>query len=98
MAYLIAPPSELDASPGLDEGNDGAEGGEGGEGGGMGGTEDSSVATGGGDAGSTVGATSNSGGDVLATTIDPESTGTVSESNTGSGDLPTEEPVPLDGY
>jgi hypothetical protein len=97
VAYLLAPPSELDASPDLDEGGEGGEGGGGEEGADLGGTEESSVATGGGDAGSAVGAVSESGGGVLATTVDPESTGVVSDSNTGSGDLPTEQPVPLDG-
>lgn len=89
IEFLVAPPGALDSSPDLDQPSD-EEGSDGGDAGGL---EDSTVATGGGDAESTAGAVSEGGGDVVSTLGNPEDTGAVSESNTGDGDLPTEEEI-----
>ena len=105
--YLIAPPTELETSPGLDEGDDedtggddsgddgsSGDGGDGDGGGELGSAEESSVAEGGGEAESTAGTpTGTSTSTVVETTSDPENTGSIAQAETGTGELPTETPV-----
>jgi hypothetical protein len=95
IEFLIEPPAELASSPDLDEGEGGG-GGGGGGGGTGGGSQESSVATGGGDAESTAGTVQVQGAQPVETVSNPES-GTIAQSNTGTGTPPTDEPVPLEG-
>ena len=108
--YLVEPPAELSTSAELDEGEDegddggddggsddgGSDGGDGGdEGGDLGDAGESSVGSGeGSEATSTSGASEGAASAVVSVGTNPESTGAVNESQTGDGDLPTEEPIP----
>ncbi|HSG90449.1 MAG TPA: FecR family protein [Pseudomonadales bacterium] len=83
VEFLIEAPSQLDNSPDIDE-----EGDEEGDGADLGDAEDSSVAGGGGESESTAGTLGTSGTQVVETTNNPESTGVISQSNTGDGSLP----------
>lgn len=93
--YFVEPPAELAAGSGIEDGEeeDGGDGGDGGdgdeEGGDFGGGEEA------GQAEAPAGAGAESASTALAaTTNNPENSGSISQSETGSGSLPTEEPIP----
>ena len=88
IEFLLEPPDQFAASPELDEaGDDEADESGAGE------VGQSAVATGGGETETLAGLESGSGTQLLDATDDPETTGTVSPAETGSGTPPTTTPI-----